>query len=329
MKATSKRKQPKVKCSFRVESDSGFKTILGVDEVGRGCLAGPVVAAGVVFSPNFWDSKDPALALITDSKKLSAPVREELAEYIKEQALAYDIQEVSEKVIDEINILQATFKAARNVFLGIQEKLDKKIELVLIDGSQKIPLSYVLQQAVVGGDSVSKSIAAASIIAKVYRDKLMEKMAKKYPVYAFEKHKAYATKEHRKALIEHGPCVIHRKSFLGNIEKQRLGKAGEERVADYLKTNGFKILHTNWTHKGGEIDIVAEKSKKLHFVEVRARSGLKGVEFSFPQAKQKQFQKCVNLYLMSEPKKAGLEQHLHFFEVDGAKLKPFWDVFAL
>jgi ribonuclease HII len=175
----SKRRQQKDKktssCSFELETQSGFKTILGIDEVGRGCLAGPVVAAGVVFAPEFWESKEPLLSLINDSKKLSPLVREELSEFILESAEAYAICEISEKEVDEINILNATWKASRQVAHDIKKKLGREVELILIDGSLKIPLLQVRQCPVVKGDGVSKSIAAASIIAKVYRDKLMEK----------------------------------------------------------------------------------------------------------------------------------------------------------
>jgi len=328
-----KRKLPKLKsnCSFRIESQSGYKNIIGIDEVGRGCLAGPVVAAGVVFSPEFWKSEDKELALINDSKKLSPKRREELSEYIHKNAEAVEICYVSETEIDQINILQATWKAAREVLQRINKKVNP-IELVLVDGSHFIPAVKLKQKPIIGGDSISKSIAAASIVAKVHRDRFMAEMSKKYSAYSFEQNKGYGTKVHREAIMRVGSCKIHRKTFLRNIEAPhmetiQLGQDGETLVCEYLTRHGFKILEKNWKVKGGEIDIIAEKKGLLHFVEVRTRSRTTDVEMMFSPKKQKQFQKCVELYFLYNPKMNERTFHLHFMRVTEGKIQPFWDVF--
>lgn len=180
--------------------------IAGVDEAGRGPLAGPVFAAAVILPD------DVIIDGINDSKKLSAKKREELFDVICKAAEAYSVCAVSEAAIDEINILQATFRAMRGAVSG----LDVKPELVLIDGN-KSPDLDTAHEAVVKGDSKSMAIAAASILAKVSRDRYMCKMAEKYPGYGFEKHKGYGTKAHYEAIEKLGICEIHRKTFLKNI----------------------------------------------------------------------------------------------------------------
>ncbi|MHB8903860.1 MAG: ribonuclease HII [Patescibacteria group bacterium] len=186
----------------------GYKLIGGVDEAGRGPLAGPVVAACVVIGPDFKiDSTD--LELINDSKKLSAKKREKLFGLIKEKALAVEIGIVDNLIIDKINILQASFLAMRRAI----KKLKIEPDYILVDGNFKIPKLEKPQEAIIGGDGKVWAIAAASIIAKVSRDWLMSEMAKKYPEYEFEKHKGYGTKLHLEKITEFGPCPIHRMSF--------------------------------------------------------------------------------------------------------------------
>lgn len=188
--------------------ESGYKFVGGVDEAGRGPLAGPVVAACVVIGSDFKiDSAD--LELINDSKKLSAKKREKLFGLIKEKALAVEIGIVDNLIIDKINILQASFLAMRRAI----KKLKVEPDYVLVDGNFKIPKLEKPQEAIIGGDGKVWAIAAASIIAKVSRDWLMSEMAKKYPEYAFEKHKGYGTKSHIEKIMEFGPCPIHRMSF--------------------------------------------------------------------------------------------------------------------
>ena len=181
----------------------GIRIICGVDEAGRGPLAGPVCAAAVILPEHL------ELPGLTDSKKLTDKKRRELYPIIKEQAIAYGIGFADEKEIDEINILQATFLAMSRAL----EQLGVKPDLALIDGNREKDFGIPVK-TVVKGDSLSANIAAASVLAKVTRDDLMVEMAQQYPEYGFEIHKGYGTKAHYAALREHGPCAIHRMSFL-------------------------------------------------------------------------------------------------------------------
>ena len=183
--------------------EQGLKLICGVDEAGRGPLAGPVCAAAVILPP---DIDIPGL---NDSKKLSDKKRRELFPIIQEKAVAYGIAIADHTEIDEINILQATFLAMRRAL----EQLSIQPELALIDGNRETEFGIPVR-TVVHGDSLSASIAAASILAKVTRDDMMLQMAQLYPQYGFEIHKGYGTKAHYAALTEHGPCPVHRMSFL-------------------------------------------------------------------------------------------------------------------
>ncbi|MBQ7130534.1 MAG: ribonuclease HII [Oscillospiraceae bacterium] len=190
------------------EIEDGFysediKIICGVDEAGRGPLAGPVCAAAVILPPHL------EIPGLTDSKKLTDKKRRELFPIIKEQAIAYGIGMASEKEIDEINILQATFLAMERALA----QLNVKPDLALIDGNREKDFGIPVK-TVVKGDSLSMNIAAASILAKVTRDDLMVQQAESYPQYGFEIHKGYGTKAHYAALTEHGPSPIHRMTFL-------------------------------------------------------------------------------------------------------------------
>ena len=184
----------------------GIQYICGVDEAGRGPLAGPVCAAAVILPPEI------DIPGLDDSKKLSDKRRRELFPLIKEKALAFGIAFADEKEIDEINILQATFLAMERAIA----KLNIKPEFALIDGNREKDFGIPVE-TVVHGDSRSASIAAASILAKVTRDDLMHAMAEEYPGYGFEIHKGYGTKAHYAALQEQGPCPIHRMSFLKKL----------------------------------------------------------------------------------------------------------------
>ncbi len=181
----------------------GFELVCGVDEAGRGPLAGPVCAAAVILP------KDVQIDGLNDSKKLTDKKRQELFPIITEQAVAYGIAFADEKEIDEINILQATFRAMARAM----NALDPKPQLALIDGNRAADFGLPVR-TIVKGDSLSASIAAASILAKVTRDRLMEEYAERYPQYGFEVHKGYGTKRHYAALREFGPCEIHRMTFL-------------------------------------------------------------------------------------------------------------------
>ena len=186
--------------------ENGIKCICGVDEAGRGPLAGPVCAAAVILPPNIQ------LPGLDDSKKLTDKRRRELFPIIKEQALAYGIAFADHKEIDEINILQATYLAMQRAM----DALSIKPELALIDGNRAKDFGIPVQ-TVVKGDSLSASIAAASILAKVTRDDYMLEMAKTYPQYDFEVHKGYGTKLHYEKLGQYGPSPIHRMTFLKKL----------------------------------------------------------------------------------------------------------------
>ena len=186
----------------------GYAYIVGVDEVGRGPLAGPVVCAAVVMPLQEAD----LVVGVDDSKKLSAKKRESLAKEIREKAIAYTIVEVSEKIIDEINILEATKLGMKQAIEGLKLPNGELPQTVLTDGNMTLDIALP-QHSVIHGDALSYSIGAASIIAKVYRDKLMDEYAKTYPAYAFEKNKGYGTSVHINAIKEQGLCPIHRKTF--------------------------------------------------------------------------------------------------------------------
>ena len=209
----------------RALQSQGCRYIAGVDEVGRGPLAGPVVCAAVVMP------LDDASIIegIDDSKKLSEKKREQLAEEIKKRALAYTIVEVSEGKIDEINILEATKLGMKEAI----ETLSLQPNIVLTDGNMTIDIAHK-QQSVIHGDALSYSIGAASIIAKVYRDHLMDEFAKIYPQYAFEKNKGYGTAAHINAIKEYGLCILDRGRALDKLDKDHtvLGKsAGDNKLA--------------------------------------------------------------------------------------------------
>lgn len=201
----------------------GYKYIAGVDEVGRGPLAGPVVTAAVVLPPDF------DVLGIDDSKKLSEKRREELFDVIREKAIAYGIGMADEKLIDEINILQATKVAMRRAIEELEGKLaggagvtgeetdgGGRLDYVLFD-AMKIEEIDIPQESIIKGDAKVLAIAAASIIAKVTRDRMMVEYAEVYPGYAFEKNKGYGTKAHYEGLRAQGMCPIHRQSFLKNL----------------------------------------------------------------------------------------------------------------
>lgn len=186
----------------------GYKAICGVDEAGRGPLAGPVCAAAVILPPNT------IIDGVNDSKKLSEKKREALFDVIKETAVSYCIAYASVEEIESINILNATMLAMKRAVEG----LDVKADYAMIDGN-KMPQLEIDGEAVVKGDAKSMSIACASILAKVSRDRLLYEYAKEYPQYHFEKHKGYGTTLHREAILKYGPCPYHRMSFLKKIKK--------------------------------------------------------------------------------------------------------------
>jgi len=196
---------------FEIEreyAEKGYKLICGIDEAGRGPLAGPVYAAAVIL-PDGCEIEG-----LNDSKKLTEKKREALFDVVKEKALYYGIGFANEKEIDEINILQATFLAMKRAV----ENMGIKPELALIDGNRKPHINPdIAEVTIIKGDAKSMSVAAASILAKVSRDRFMLEMDKKYPEYEFSKHKGYGTKLHYERIAEYGVSEIHRKTFLKKI----------------------------------------------------------------------------------------------------------------
>ena len=184
----------------------GYRIVCGIDEAGRGPLAGPVCAAAVILPEGL------IIEGLNDSKKLSEKKREALFDVITENAVSYGIALVDEKTIDEINILQATFLAMRNAV----DALSVKPDLALIDGNQKPGLS-IEQRTIIKGDAKSMSVAAASILAKVTRDRFMLSLDEKYPEYKFKKHKGYGTALHYEMLEKYGVSPVHRRTFLKKI----------------------------------------------------------------------------------------------------------------
>ena len=187
----------------------GFKCVCGVDEAGRGPLAGPVCAAAVIL-PDGCEIEG-----LNDSKKLTDKKRRELYDVITEKAISYGIAFASHEEIDEINILQATYLAMERAM----SQLEKKPDLALIDGNRAKDFGLPVR-TIVKGDSLSASIAAASILAKVTRDRYMEQMDEQYPQYGFAVHKGYGTKRHYEALKAYGPCELHRMTFLKNLHEK-------------------------------------------------------------------------------------------------------------
>jgi ribonuclease HII len=195
----------------------GYRFVLGIDEVGRGAFAGPLVAAAVVFPQKIKVTYDKTkISQINDSKLISSRKREELTREIKKHALCYSITKVSSKIIDKKGISFATQLAFKRLVEKIKDKLETKSLFVVIDGfgiKQVKNMDRIYQKAIIKGDQKSLSIAAASIIAKVYRDKLMKSLGEKFPEYGFEKNKGYGTLFHRKGLEVYGLSSIHRASY--------------------------------------------------------------------------------------------------------------------
>ena len=249
-----------------------YGSVAGLDEAGRGPLAGPLVAAAVVL-PDDFDHP-----LLNDSKKLTDGRRRELLPVIKDSALAFSTGVVTSSEIDEHRMgwaVRASFKRAI-------EHLADKADLFLVDGNSVPDLGYPCL-FIVKGDSKSLSIAAASIIAKVTRDDMLIKAGVEYPEYGFEKHKGYGTADHVAALKKHGPTPIHRMSFeplrslyspgqltLFPMEKRKPGKAAESGVCRYLQRTGYDILERNWNCSSGEVDIIASKEGTVFFIEVKS-----------------------------------------------------------
>ena len=189
--------------------EKGYQNIAGIDEAGRGPLAGPVVAAAVILP------KGCLIEGVNDSKKVSEKKREKLYEDIIQNAVAWGVGIVDNEVIDEINILEATRKAMHEAICQLKTKPD----YILIDAEKKVDTNGVPYLPIIKGDALSISIAAASIVAKVTRDRLMREYDQRFPIYGFEKHKGYGTKQHIEAIQRNGLCMIHRKTFCEKFTK--------------------------------------------------------------------------------------------------------------
>jgi|LSQX01.2.fsa_nt_gb uncharacterized protein (TIGR00252 family) len=241
--------------------------VCGMDEAGRGPLAGPVAVACVIMPPT------PLLEHINDSKKLTERRRELLEPKIKETALCYCIELISPEKIDELNILNATRQGFQNAF----NNMKTKTQTVLMDYITDVKIN-ANQVPLVGGDALSYSIAAASILAKTTRDSYMIEMDKIYPQYGFAKNKGYGTAEHIAALKEYGACPIHRQSFLKSIlaksatTKLISGKQGEIIAEKFLISKGYEVLERNYHGGKAEIDLIMRDNDTIVFVEVKSRS---------------------------------------------------------
>ena len=254
---------------WRIERElvsAGFGSICGVDEAGRGPLAGPVFAAAVILP---FETDIPNL---NDSKKLSEKTREILYDKVLESATDYGIGSAGVKEIDELNILRATFLAMNRAV----DSLHVKPDIALIDGNRD-PFLKCRSKLIVGGDGKSASIAAASILAKVTRDRYMVDIAGKYPQYMFEKHKGYGTKLHYEKLMEYGPSEIHRETFLKKLRAgdktytQQRGKRGEAYAREFLKSKNYVIVAESFRSRFGEIDLIVKNPEYIVFVEVKLR----------------------------------------------------------
>lgn len=255
----------------------GYRHVAGVDEVGRGPLAGPVVAAAVVLPP----VNGPFYHQVRDSKLLTPAQRERLYGEIQGHALAWATAGVSPAEIDRLGILPATKKAMAEAVGSLPVRPD----FLLVD-AVKLPSLGFPQKSIIKGDATCLSIAAASILAKVCRDRLMVEADKEHPGYGFARHKGYSTAEHLAQVRRLGLCPLHRRSFApaqlleggpkGEERRHRLGRLGERIASRHLKGLGYAIRETNYRSLWGEIDIVAQQGDCLVFVEVRSRTCLSG-----------------------------------------------------
>lgn len=189
--------------------ETGISYICGIDEAGRGPLAGPVVVGAVILP------EDSFIEGVNDSKKISEKKREKIYEQITEEAIAYSVGIVDQKTIDEINILNATKLGVKIALEGLKQKP----EIIMVDALNNIDTLGIPYISVVKGDAKNYCIAAASIIAKVTRDRIMQEWDEVYPIYGFSKHKGYGTAEHIRVIKESGPCILHRRSFIKNFAK--------------------------------------------------------------------------------------------------------------
>ncbi len=299
---------------------SGIAKIAGVDEVGRGPLAGPVVAAAVIFP------KGEQIAGVNDSKLVSENRREELFEIIQQKALAIGIGQVNAQEIDKINILEATKKAMK-IAIG---KCNPQPEYLLIDGNQGLPIYP--QKTVIKGDQKSHSIAAASIIAKVTRDKIMLKYHEIFPEFGFDTHKGYGTKSHCEKIAEVGASPIHRASFRRvteylrnpkNTNFQTLGKWGEDWAASVIIENGLEIVCRNFHgSRTGEIDIIAKDGDVIALIEVKTGSRETELIRRIDEEKQEKIAEIGEYFFLQRQEYRNLECRFDIVKVVYNKIIP-------
>ena len=293
--------------------------IAGVDEAGRGPLAGPVVAAAVIL-PNYYDLKG-----LDDSKKLTPKKRSQLFVEIQHQATAIGVGVVAAAEIDKTNILQATHQAMKMALGRLKPKPDQAV----IDG-HALPTQIIPNKGVIKGDQTVDVIKAASIIAKVTRDNMMEQYDIIFPAYGFRKHKGYGTREHMDKLRLNKACVIHRKSFkpvasamptLSWLRKEDgIGQWGEQTAAVYLLERGYEIVAMNvHCDPYGEIDIIAEKDGIIIFVEVKtySKKQLGTPAQNIDQNKLKKLEAAIHKYVVDMKVKKDI-----FLDVICVYLKP-------
>ena len=262
---------------------AAYDRICGIDEAGRGPLAGPVCAAAVILP------KDVQILYLNDSKKLSEKKREALYDEIMEKALCVGVGFASPERIDEVNILQADYEAMRQAIRSLPVKPQ-----ILLNDAVTIPGVEIPQESIIKGDAKSISIAAASVIAKVTRDRIMYELDRQYPQYGFAAHKGYGTEAHIEALKAYGPSPVHRRSFIGHFvdpdalpraqddQADRLreasfspysvGREHEEMAAAYLTHEGHRVIARNFRCKSGEIDLISYDGPVLVFTEVKYRA---------------------------------------------------------
>ncbi len=278
------------------------KVLAGVDEAGRGPLAGPVVAAAVILNP------DDIPEGLRDSKKISEKKRFKLAKEIRAKALHIGVGIIHEQDIDRHNILQATFQAMRLAVNNLGQKPDE----VQVDGNFTIPELQLNQKTIVGGDDLVQEISAASIIAKTTRDEMMISYDALFPEYGFKSHKGYGSKKHMDTLRSRGTTPIHRRSFSpvaasSNLhykyfnQESAYGYMGEIIAGMFLIRNGYQLLaHSYHAGRDGELDLIASNEKEIIFIEVKSFAGEAEDTIARERvtpAKQKQIASTAELYL--------------------------------
>ena len=292
-------------------NEKGFNRVAGVDEAGRGPLAGPVVAAAVILPDSFTHHP------LDDSKRMSAVAREKAYEKITADAVAWSVATASPREIDRNNILGAVHLAV-NRALG---QLDPAADFALVDG-RSLASCPIPHQAIIKGDQRSRAIAAASVVAKVTRDRMMVEMDRKYPGYGFAQHKGYGTAEHLNALKKLGACPAHRRSFgrkngqldllkdTGMLpETYAWGLEAERLVSADYEARGFRVLHRRWRGGGGELDLVCRKGRKLVIVEIKAARGTgAGSPLEWlTRAQRRRWRKAAAALVQSDRELAGLD----------------------